>query len=107
MTAGTAATRPMAVVMSASAMPGPTTTSGRAHAADVAERLHDAETVPKRPMNGAAEPVVARKDEGLRRVTIGEQVEGALDALESPRSEGPAHPAASFAFAFCSLDSST
>src|SRR5512140_1602312 len=63
MRAGTAATRPAAVLMRASAMPGATTTIE----VDPFEAICENEirmpmTVPKRPMNGVAEAVVARNE---------------------------------------------
>ena len=64
MTAGIAATRPIAVANSASAMCGPTVFSDAAPASLLSAMSRNANrmpiTVPNRPMNGAAEPVVAR-----------------------------------------------
>ena len=64
MTAGIAATRPIAVANSASAMCGPTVLSDAADASLLSAMSRNANrmpmTVPNRPMNGAAEPVVAR-----------------------------------------------
>ena len=62
MTAGMAASRPIAVASSASAMPGATT----ARLVDFEPAIAWNEvmmptTVPNRPMKGAAEPMVARK----------------------------------------------
>src|ERR1700675_1476457 len=61
MTAGIAAASPIAVANSASAMPGATTERLVFCAAAIPAKLRMIpHTVPKRPMNGAAEPSVAR-----------------------------------------------
>ena len=71
MTAGMAASRPIAVASSASAMPGATT----ARLVDFEPAMAWNEvmmptTVPNRPMKGAAEPMVARKRAGAPRRSI-------------------------------------
>ena len=63
MVAGIAANRPMAVAISASAIPGATTARLAEPARPMPwKALMIPITVPKRPMNGAALPVVARKE---------------------------------------------
>src|ERR1039457_2684254 len=70
MRAGTAATRPAAVLMRASAIPGATTTIDVEPFWAICENaIMMPITVPKRPMNGVAEAVVARNDSPrVRRV---------------------------------------
>ena len=61
-TAGIAATRPIAVASSASAMPGATTARLVVCDFEMPMKLFMMpHTVPNRPMNGAVAPMVARK----------------------------------------------
>src|SRR3954470_2826050 len=70
-TAGIAATRPIAVAMSASAMPGATVATDADFMAPMARKeFMMPHTVPKRPMKGAAEPVVARNGTFDSRLVI-------------------------------------
>ena len=71
MTAGMAANRPMAVANNASAIPGATTARLEFCSAAMAAKLRMMpHTVPNRPMNGATEPVVARKFRRLARRSV-------------------------------------
>ena len=68
MVAGIAANRPMAVAISASAMPGATTARLAEPARPMPSKaLMMPTTVPKSPMKGAALPVVARNDKPRSR----------------------------------------
>ena len=62
MTAGIAAARPAAVAIKASAIPGATTAKEALFMTPIWRKdSMMPQTVPNRPMNGADEPVVARK----------------------------------------------
>src|SRR5437763_1651379 len=86
MTAGIAANRPKAVAISASAIPGATARSVAAFALPrLANDVMTPQTVPKSPMNGATEAVVARKF-----IRFSSRVSCALAARWTVRCKTPA-----------------